>query len=436
MKNTDILIIGAGAAGLMAARALTKSGKSVVLLEARNRIGGRIHTLKNADSSTVIELGAEFIHGDLPLTKALLDEAGIAYHNAAASMWKYEDGRFTNNGTFIENIGELLEKLNALEEDMTINSFLKMEFDGDKYEGLRESVRQFVCGYDNADPDRASAVALLREWQSESEEEQYRVDGGYSALINFLVDEFTASGGEIYLNKVVTLLKWQQHQVTAVTDDGITYEAKQVLIAAPLGVLQAKANEKGAINFEPLIQDYKYAINALGFGAVIKLLLHFDEAFWESVQTEKLADNNLKDMGYLFSSEEIPTWWTQMPARSATLTGWLGGPDALAQVTTPDEEILKMGLKSLQHIFNVDSNLLKEKLLSWKVANWTADAFARGSYAYDTVEATASRKILNTPIKETIFFAGEYLYEGAAIGTVEAALTSGLKAAERMISEI
>jgi monoamine oxidase len=426
MTDTDILIIGAGAAGLMAARTLAKAGKKVIVLEARDRIGGRIHTVKHGPWQHIMELGAEFIHGDLPVTQCLLEEAGITYRHASANMYKYEDGSFTTGAPFVQHWDQLIEKLNALEQDITIDDFLQQEFSADKYQATRASVRQYVSGYDNGDPAKASSFSLRKEWQAEDMGAQYRIQGGYASLVNYLTDEIKQAGGQIFLDAIVKQIEWQQGKVRITTDIAIVYEARQALIALPLGVLQAHSNKKASLIFKPEIPAYSTAIAAMGFGAVIKVLLEFDEAFWINEQT--------KDMGYLFSEQEIPTWWTQHPQYTNVLTGWLGGPDAAAKIHTPDEHLLAQSMQSLANIFNYDVDKLKEKLLSWQIVNWTADQFTLGSYAYDTIAANEARKIICQPVQDTIFFAGEYLYEGTAMGTVEAALTTGLRMAERVLN--
>ena len=124
MENTDIIIIGAGAAGLMAAYELSKAGKKVMVLEARNRAGGRIHTL-NAPFSTYAELGAEFVHGDLPVTLQLLKEAGIEATPASGEMWQYHDGQFKKEYQQIDHWNLLIKKLEKLEHDTSIGNFLE-----------------------------------------------------------------------------------------------------------------------------------------------------------------------------------------------------------------------------------------------------------------------------------------------------------------------
>jgi monoamine oxidase len=428
--DADILIIGAGAAGLMAARELARTGKKVIVLEAQNRIGGRIHTVYEKESLKSIELGAEFVHGDLPVTLGLLHEAGIKYNPASASMWRYEDGKFTTSESFIEHWDLFIDKLNKLEQDISIDDFIELEFPGDKYRELRESVRQFVSGYDTANPKKASSFALRNEWQSEDEGAQHRIEGGYGKLMNYLAWECEANGGQIKLNNTVKDIYWELGKVTVITIDDAAYHAKKVIMAIPLGMLQAGVGEKGTLAFHPALKEHQEAIQQMGFGAVIKILIDFNEAFWENEPGGE--SENLENMGYLFSQEEIPTWWTQFPERSTIFTGWIGGPDAWAKKDMPDDEILKQSLQSIANIFKLEVNELQNRIRSWHVVNWTSRPFIRGSYAYDTTDAPQARKILNSPVNDTVFFAGEYLYEGPAMGTVEAALTSGKNTAERI----
>lgn len=431
MQNSQILIIGAGATGLMAAHTLAKAGRQVTVLEARNRCGGRIYTLHQESFFKNAELGAEFVHGDLPVTLNLLNEAGIPYHSATAEMWHYKNGKFSQEGEF-NGWDKVVEKLGGLKQDISIKDFLVKEFPGDENEELRTAVTGFVSGYDTADPAKASSFALRDEWQNEDFEAQHRLKGGYGVMIKYLEDECKQHGAEIYLNSVVKEIRWQPGLVRAVTGDGAEYEASQILIALPLGVLQAEKNEPGAITFIPEIIKQQEAINAMGFGSIIKILLEFDEPFWEDKATEELAGASLKDMGFILSNEAIPTWWTQAPQHSPVLTGWLGGLPAAEKKDAPVEEILQLSLQSIGNIFKRNPEELNDKLVAFNIANWTADPFTRGSYAYDTVEAPKARKVLNEPVDNTVFFAGEYLYEGSAMGTVEAALTSGLEVANTL----
>jgi monoamine oxidase len=433
MNKADILIIGAGAAGLMAAGTLTNAGKKVTILEARGRCGGRIHTINKGAFFEDAELGAEFIHGDLPVTLSLLKEAGIAYQPAYGEMWHHKNGRFDDEGRAVEGWPLLMEKLKIIDKEISINEFLDREFAEDKYNDLKNSVRQFAAGYDSADPDRGSTFALRNEWLSEDEDAQYRVNGGYGKIVDYLEEAIINAGGHIFLNSIVKEIQWLPGSIKAITSNGTVYEAAQLIIALPLGVLQANKDQLGAVTFVPPIPEKMGAINQMGFGAIIKILLEFDEPFWTDEQTEALAGKSLQKMSFLLSEEEIPTWWTQAPEPSTVITGWLGGPPAAAKKDVPDEEILRQSLQSLSNIFERDIEVLRAKLVASHIINWTNDPFTLGSYAYDTVNASAFREILRQPVDDTLFFAGEYLYEGPAMGTVEAALTSGEEVAKRII---
>ena len=430
MKNADVIIIGAGAAGLMTAFHLSKAGKQVLMLEARNRTGGRIHTIYDEPFSSHVELGAEFVHGDLPVTLQLLMEAGINVIPATGEMWHFRNGRFSKDNQQMDHWDLLMEKLNELENDTTISNFLQQEFNDDKYEQLREWVIKFASGYDTADVRRASAFALRKEWENEDDGAQHRVAGGYSMMISYLENECKKNGGQLHLNSAVKYVYWENGQVEVLTTSGSSFKAKKLVIALPLGVLQANQSQEGAISISPSVPTYQDAIGQIGFGAIVKILLKFKTAFWRD---EAITGIDLNEMSFIISDEEIPTWWTQYPVQSNLLTGWFGGPAAENKKELGGEDLLEQALRSLAHIFNRSVEDLEGELTAWKIVNWTTDQFTLGSYAYDRIGSSKARKILNTPINHTIYFAGEYLYEGPAMGTVEAALSSGLETARKII---
>lgn len=433
MNNADILIIGAGTAGLMAAHTLSKAGKKVIVLEARGRAGGRIHTLNDGRFSKYVELGAEFIHGNLPVTSQLLKEAGVSHHSTAGEFWNYRNGEFSKDHEFIEGWDKLMQALNELKEDMTIGDFLLERFDGDKHQQMRTSVTRFVSGYDTADPFRVSAFALREEWGGEDEESQGRTNDGYGKMIGYLVQDAERNGMQLHLNTIVREIHYGNGKVKAISDKGIVFSAEKAVIALPLGVLQGDNDTESAITFQPDIPDYKKAFEQIGFGAIVKILLEFKDAFWKREEVTELAGESLEKLGFIISDQEIPTWWTQYPDEPAILTGWLGGPPAKKRKYFSNNELLERGLQSLADIFKLSENELKDNLMAWEVVNWTIDPFTLGSYVYDTIDSHKARQILTKPIENTIYFAGEFVYEGQAMGTVEAALTSGLDVAKKIL---
>jgi monoamine oxidase len=430
MERNSVIIIGAGAAGLMAARALAKAGKQVEVLEARNRCGGRIHTLNNEQSFKHVELGAEFIHGDLPVTLQLLNEANISYYPSGGEMWQFRNGKFITDDDSFLDWGELMQKLSDLQEDCTIYEFLQREFAGDENRELRNSVERFASGYDTADPKKGSVFALRNEWEHEADNAQHRVSGGYAAMIDYLAEDIKANGGSIHLNTPVSHINWEPDNVVVEAVDGTQFDAAKVLIALPLGILQANT-----VSFHPQISEYSKALHEIGFGAIIKVLFEFKEPFWEDDYSAGLVGKSMKDMGFIISDQPIPTWWTQEPLSTPVLTGWLGGPPAFAMKDMSTEELHELSLQSVAAIFSREVGWLTDNLVAYSIQNWTNEPYTLGSYAYDMVGSRNARKLLAVPIKDTIYLAGEYLYEGAAMGTVEAALTSGQAAATAILAK-
>ena len=427
-QEYDVIIVGAGAAGLLAARELSKANRKVVLVEARDRIGGRIHTLRHRDSATSLELGAEFVHGNLPITFKLAAEADISVYPTAGETWRIRNGELLRGDELDEDWELFEEKLKGLQEDLPLKDFLNNHFEDTIHSDLKRSVERFAAGYDTADISRASTLGLRDEWlDEENGANDFRLKGGYKALLDFLLNELHSRDVDIFLSTIVREVIWKPGEVRGKTTDGREVFASRILITVPLGVLQADETELGAIKFSPQIAPTISAAKALGFGAIIKILLEFKTPFWEEMYPELL------NMEFLLTDTLIPAWWTQFPDRSGVLTGWLGGPQASLFTHATPQEVLVEALKCLESSLKVPEEKLKEQLLNFRVANWTADPFTRGSYSYATVGAVAARKILNTPVCDTLFFAGEALYGGVETGTVEAAFASALNSVNQIL---
>ncbi|MGI4804646.1 MAG: flavin monoamine oxidase family protein [Janthinobacterium lividum] len=427
--NSDTIIIGAGAAGLMSAYQLLKANQKVTVLEAHNRIGGRCYTFSGDDFTLPVELGAEFVHGKLPLTLKLLKEANIKYEAVSGDNFQAKNGEIKQSEFFMEHWDDFEAALKEVKEDQSLDEFLQQKFQQEKYKGLRKSVIQFAKGYDTADPERVSLFSLRDEWLGDHEEEtQYRIPGGYVQLMDFLANQIKQNNGQIFLDSVVKTINWRKDSVEVITTNDTVFTGKKLVVTVPLGVLVLSGNETGAIQFNPDLPEQRNATADMGFGAIIKILIEFSEPFWE--------ENGLSNLQFLFSEEKIPTWWAQTPLKNNVLTGWLGGNPQDENQHLSDEEILREAVQSLAQIFNTDASFIDQKLVSAKVYNWTTDPFTRGSYSYATVKTALALKILKTPVAQTIYFAGEALFEGEQLGTVEAALVSGDEVAKIIEEEV
>lgn len=436
--DQSILIIGAGAAGLMSALECSSAGLPVTVLEASAQPGGRIHTIELSTSApgtpfsqdpaqaspglsmppnspvSYIESGAEFIHGHLPVTLALLDQAGITYTPIAGQMIRMSKGRRLDEDFFGEEWETLMQKMEELEKDIPIKEFLDTRFPGEEYASLRENIRRFAEGYDLADIEKASTKALHEEWQEEGGTE-YRVDGGYGKMIAYMQQRSEAQGAKFIFSSPVTRVDWEKGKVIATTAGGETFEATRLITTVSLGIL---AQDPPSIIFQPAIPDRIEAARQMGFGSVIKILVLFKSNWWKNKE-------GVGEFGFMLSDEKIPTWWAQAPSEKPLLSGWLAAT-AMKKFQVLDQAArIDACLESIASIFSVGKDFLREELITIQIFDWSQAPYIRGGYSYETVGCANARKILSTPVDQTLYFAGEALYEGHSMATVEAALTSG-----------
>jgi monoamine oxidase len=416
----DIIIVGAGASGLMAMRELTRAGYRVCLLEAGAVPGGRCTTIMEPGFDHPVEAGAEFVHGKAKKTLKLLKKGNIRASEVTGHYIPISKGVWLEAYDMEEYYKRFIKAVKKSGEDMTLRSLLDRYFSEPGDERGRKMIEQFAEGFSLADPERISSYALRNDWRSQ-QETQLRVDGGYTALINFLVEDGMGKGGNMHMRSRVHLIEHGLRSVTAHTTDGRQYKAERIIVTVPLAVLQA-----GNIRFDPAIPEQENAWNQLAVGSVIKFLFQFREPFW--------LDKDPK-AAFFLSDEFVPTWWTQPPPASNILTGWLGGPPAAAATAFPGETLYEKALHSLASIFQRDMEGIRQLLTHHKINCWDVQPFIKGGYSYNTLASPEAKRVLAQPVQHTLYFAGEAMYAGKMQGTVEAALVSGEETAQAIILE-
>jgi len=215
--SVDVLIIGAGAAGLAAAAELARAGKSALVLEARDRIGGRIWSLDVPGLPVPVELGAEFIHGRPAATFSLMRKAGIAAVDAPIVRSAVQRGGLAPRGDdlFSEIQRMMRQRVSALaKKDVSVETFLARAAHGLSKEA-RTLARMRVEGYEAADPARASARAIAEDWGTEGAANagHFRPQGGYGALLAALAGGLRGSRVELRLQSVVRAVRWRSGAV-------------------------------------------------------------------------------------------------------------------------------------------------------------------------------------------------------------------------------
>src|SRR4051812_2761109 len=235
-SECEVIILGAGAAGLSAARSLTRAGVDVQILEARDRTGGRVLTHYDDRCPVAIEMGAEFIHGDAPSTRALLEEARLAWYDADGQQWRAQNGRLVRAEKFFDRIGRVMKKLDRNDPDRTFAEFLAEEPGGRRLAQDRKLAERFVQSFHGADPSIIGAKSLAQQGdpsEDETIEKTARPIGGYHPMIAHLEREVSDL---ILLQHVVTRVEWQRGSVRVFANDRV-FEARAAIITLPIGVL-------------------------------------------------------------------------------------------------------------------------------------------------------------------------------------------------------
>ena len=439
MKDLDAIVIGAGAAGLAAARTLSDAGRRVVVLEARPRLGGRILTVNDREWPLPVELGAEFLHGEARETRAIADRAGLAVVEMSDEHAWAERGRVRPMGDVWFRLAKAMSRVGERGPDVSLAvSLARSRMPGP----TRALARFFVEGYHAAHTDRISSRSLASGTEDMDEpQRQYRLADGYAGIVEWLRSGLDAERAVVRTGCAVEVVRWRRGAVevqyrSAAGPQTHVLRAPRAVITLPLGVLKAREGEAGAVRFEPTPEVLKRARDRLEVSQVCKVVLRFRDAFWdEPGLLRRRGARGVQGAGVSFLHDrtaEFPTWWLARPWQAPILTAWAAGPRADALAGLGETALVDRALRGLSRMLGLPRARLDGLLESWLTHDWRRDPWSRGAYSYVGVGGLPAQRALGRPVAGTLFFAGETT-ETEEMGTVTGALASGYRAARRIL---
>jgi monoamine oxidase len=423
-----VIVIGAGIAGLATARQLADAGKKVVVLEARNRLGGRIHTSsKWADAP--LDLGATWIHGDDP-TNPLTGLAQKAAARTATTSFSKDvaydaDGRILNSAELAvvnQLRADIRTAVTAYQANTTDAPLRDVIYRGVDYPNKTPFVQRLTdylinTTYEHEYSGSAMDLSALN-FDSDSRfpgGERMFLDG-FSVLTSYL-----ASGLDVRLEQVVSAINYTNETVTVTTSQG-QIQGVAVVVTVPLGVLQS-----GAIQFSPALPaDKLNAINGLGMGTLNKCYLRFPTAFW---------DTSVDWINYVPAVANRGEWaeWVSLTRVTGkpVLLGFNAADYGRNLENLNDADTVARAMQTLRAIFG---NAIPAPV-DWQITRWMNDPFARGAYSFNKLGAPAgARTTLAAPLSRRVYFAGEAT-DAKYFQSVHGAYLSGLRAANEVLNQ-
>ena len=458
-SKADVVIIGAGAAGLAAARELTRHGLRVVVLEARDRVGGRIHTIRDTGSAIPIELGAEFVHGGAPITRKLLREGGLPLVDVAGERYQSDRRGFVRLADYWSRLGRILRLLeNDRKPDRSFADFLAERPGGHKLARERSLASQWVRGFQAADPGIVSERAMAEGSPDDGQDRAIaRTVDGYASLVNLLA----ADVPDVRLDAPVSRISWTRGHVTAL-GESVETTARAAIITCPVpllshwgqtqkknwgqtqkklggqtrNVLDGPNGGDGSIAFDPALPAaHQRALDQLATGDIVRASLVLDEPFWRSKAVGK--NKSLRCLSFVHAGHDgMPVCWTTYPVESPVLVAWFGFPESAELVAKSRDEIESETISAVARLFHTTPRTLERRVRACYFHNWSTDPLTRGAYSYARVGGSDAEKTLSRSIEGTIWLAGEAYDSEGRTGTVEGAIGSGQRAARLAVQAL
>lgn len=416
----DVIVIGAGIAGLAAARRLTDLGYAVVVLEASSKVGGRIRT--DWSLGAPFEVGAGWIHRPegnpisglaQAINAPMIETPDESYQVFSA------DGKPVSNAEIDAKYADLERLYKKVDDTFDRDQSLAKAISRVSKKSLQDPIlRWMMSAY-----TEFSTGAPIEKLSAYYFDEDNEFDGadvifpeGYDQIPKSLAD-----GLDIRLNTSVEAVEYEEGEGAAVHTFNGTYESDFVICTVPLGVLK-----KGAITFDPpLPKSHQSSIDQLGFGSVTKLALKFADPFWP-LETQYL--------GYM--SEPKGRWNYFVNYRTFSseniLLGLSVGDYPFVAEKMSDEEMVADCMGALRTMLGNDI----PEPVGHLATRWSEDPFSFGAYSYSAVgNKPKDFDVFSKPVANTVLFAGEHT-TFAYHGTTHGAYLTGLAAANTIEDEL
>jgi len=427
----DVIIIGAGIAGLGAATALAAKGKRVLMLEARDRVGGRILTEHCPGWPSPVELGAEFIHGGNAALTTALRRAGLARQPAPENHWLVRDGLRAAAPDAFARIDAAMRKIGP----RTRASFATwLRRHGRAISAPdQELVKSFVEGFEGAPIGLMSAHSMYQAAVAGEGTQERPGAGGYGKLVQEMASRLPDRLVEIRLQTRVSSVRWKHGRVSVRSGRKSVGSAGSAIVTLPLGVLKL-ASAQGGVDFSPPLKSRARLLSRLESGHTVRLVLRLRADAWKRgpIPAELRARSG-QGFGFLHSTQKyFPVWWSLAP--DPVLVAWMGGPAAKSVAGVAPKKLVALALDSLAQLLRVERKALAGLVQDYRVHDWTADPSTRGSYSFSVAGEEDAPLRLSAPVGGTLFFAGEATADPVEMGTVHGALASGQRAAREYLS--